>query len=203
MGAEARCTIRFNGRVSAGTALLETDALIFRGTFALAIPYKAMTRVASDGGRLTVTFPQGVATFDLGPKADTWAARILHPKGRIDKLGVKPGARSVVLGVDDAGFLRELAERTREVSTRLRRGSDVIFIGIRRTHDLERLRSLPAYLKPNGAVWVVAPRGSPDVREADVLAAGKPAGLVDVKVVRFSQTHTAHRFVIPVAKRRK
>jgi hypothetical protein len=48
---------------------------------------------------------------------------------------------------------------------------------------------------------VVAPRGSRDVREADVLAGGKSAGLVDVKVVRFSQTHTAHKFVIPVSRR--
>jgi hypothetical protein len=34
-----------------------------------------------------------------------------------------------------------------------------------------------------------------------VLAAGKQAGLVDVKVVSFSDTHTAEKFVIPVAKR--
>ena len=56
-------------------------------------------------------------------------------------------------------------------------------------------------LRPDGAVWVVAPRGSAVVREADVLAAGKVAGLVDVKVVRFSEMHTAHRFVIPVSRR--
>ena len=34
------------------------------------------------------------------------------------------------------------------------------------------------------------------------MAAGKAAGLVDVKVVAFSATHTAEKFVIPVAKRR-
>jgi len=33
------------------------------------------------------------------------------------------------------------------------------------------------------------------------MAAGKHAGLVDVKVVSFSDTHTAEKFVIPVAKR--
>ena len=31
------------------------------------------------------------------------------------------------------------------------------------------------------------------------MAAGKAAGLVDVKVVGFSPTHTAEKFVIPVA----
>lgn len=34
------------------------------------------------------------------------------------------------------------------------------------------------------------------------MTAGKQAGLVDVKVVSFSETHTAEKFVIPVAKRR-
>jgi hypothetical protein len=34
------------------------------------------------------------------------------------------------------------------------------------------------------------------------MRAGKAAGLVDVKVVRFSEVHTAQKFVIPVANRR-
>jgi hypothetical protein len=34
------------------------------------------------------------------------------------------------------------------------------------------------------------------------MAAGKAAGLVDVKVVRFSETHTAEKFVIPKSRRR-
>jgi glycerate-2-kinase len=34
-----------------------------------------------------------------------------------------------------------------------------------------------------------------------LLAAGKAAGLVDVKVVGFSTTHTAEKFVIPKAAR--
>jgi hypothetical protein len=33
------------------------------------------------------------------------------------------------------------------------------------------------------------------------MEAGHAAGLVDVKVVAFSETHTAEKFVIPVAKR--
>ncbi len=34
-----------------------------------------------------------------------------------------------------------------------------------------------------------------------VMRAGRAAGLVDVKVVGFSATHTAQKFVIPVAAR--
>ena len=53
----------------------------------------------------------------------------------------------------------------------------------------------------NGAIWVVYPKGRQDIREVDVIAAGKSAGFTDNKVCRFSETHTALRFVIPIARR--
>lgn len=53
----------------------------------------------------------------------------------------------------------------------------------------------------DGALWLVTPRGVSAVTEADALAAGRAAGLTDVKVVRFSDTHTAHKFVVPRANR--
>ena len=56
-------------------------------------------------------------------------------------------------------------------------------------------------LKPNGALWVIRPKGRPEISERAVMAAGKAAGLVDVKVVGFSPTHTAEKFVIPVSGR--
>ena len=39
------------------------------------------------------------------------------------------------------------------------------------------------------------------VTETDARKAGLAAGLVDVKVAAFSPTHSALKFVIPVAKR--
>jgi hypothetical protein len=48
---------------------------------------------------------------------------------------------------------------------------------------------------------VVAPKGRADPTERDVLAAGREAGLTDVKVAKFSDTHTAHKFVIPRERR--
>jgi hypothetical protein len=45
------------------------------------------------------------------------------------------------------------------------------------------------------------PKGSDAISERDVMTAGKAAGLVDVKVVRFSDTHTAEKYVIPAGKR--
>lgn len=202
MGQEAQCTARFGRQVSGGKALLETDALIFRGLFRLAIRYKEITSVRAKDGNLVVRFSGGLATFDLGAKAERWAEAIRSPKSLIDKLGIKPGASVAVLGVPDPEFARQLRARTSSITDR--RGvkdADAVILGVTRAADLRRLESLVHAIKPEGAIWVVHPKGVETVREADVLAAGKPAGLVDVKVVRFSETHTAHKFVIPVARR--
>jgi hypothetical protein len=40
-----------------------------------------------------------------------------------------------------------------------------------------------------------------DLSEAAVMDAARDAGLVDVKVARFSDTHTAEKFVRPKASR--
>jgi hypothetical protein len=50
-------------------------------------------------------------------------------------------------------------------------------------------------------VWLVYPKSLRSITEGDVLAAGRAQGLKDVKVVGFSATHTALKFVIPVSQR--
>jgi hypothetical protein len=66
---------------------------------------------------------------------------------------------------------------------------------------LSQLKSLAKSIDRNGAVWVVYPKGRTHIREVDVIAAGKSAGLIDNKVCSFSATHTALRFCIPVVNR--
>jgi hypothetical protein len=122
-------------------------------------------------------------------------------KSLIEKLGVKPGARISVLGVTDAGFLRQLERAGADVSRRRRASSDLVFLAIENVRALERLATLEPYLERNGAAWAVFPKGRKDLRDVDVIGAGVGAGLVDNKVVRFSDTHTALRFVIPLARR--
>ncbi len=211
MGQQARCTVRFNGRARPGKALLESEALIFRGDepakrtekrFRLTIPFRAMKSVKASRGSLLVEFPEGAASLGLGPQAETWAQKILHPKSLLDKLGVKPGDAVSVLNVADELFRRQLAERTAEVAhEKVREDSDWILFGAERGVDLARLRSLVPHLNKSGAVWVVYPKGQKQITQADVIAAAKKAGLVDVKVASFSATHTALKLVIPVARR--
>ncbi len=120
----------------------------------------------------------------------------------MEKLGVKPGARVSVIGLDDGAFLDELKTAGADVSTRLRRSSDQIYMAVESAKDLARFKALLPSLAPDGAIWAIRRKGLADASEAATMAAGKAAGLVDVKVARFSETHTAEKFVRPVATRR-
>jgi hypothetical protein len=120
----------------------------------------------------------------------------------IDKLGVKPGQKIAVLGVESAEFLTELAARVPEYSRGKRvAGADLILFSAEALADLGQLGSLSRSIQKNGAIWVAYPKGQKHIREIDVIDAGKSAGLTDNKVCSFSATHTALRFCIPVAKR--
>jgi hypothetical protein len=111
----------------------------------------------------------------------------------IDKLGVKPDASVAVLGIQDEGFLQQLKQRTSDVrEDRLRKRLDTIFLLADNLEELEQLERLRDYLKSNGAIWVVSTKGEQArIKDLDVIAAAKRAGLVDNKVVSFSETHTA------------
>jgi hypothetical protein len=127
---------------------------------------------------------------------------------RLDKLGIRPGARVALVGpieAADPAFEAELRDRTADVahgepSTE----TDVILLAADSTADLalERLRPLAAALKPNGAIWVVSRKGkAATLRDVEVIACARAADLVDNKVASFSPTHTALRLVIPLVRR--
>jgi hypothetical protein len=121
----------------------------------------------------------------------------------LDKLGVKPESRVSVIGPTDSGFVNELRRRTADVSEgSLAPQSDLIFVFVPHRDDLDdALAPLESALQRNGAVWVVRPKGGPDIKEVDVIDAGKRAGFVDNKIARFSDTLSAMRLVIPLARR--
>jgi hypothetical protein len=205
MGLEATCTLRIGRRKLDGRAWLETNELVFRGEERLAIPYREIRSIAAEDGRLVVEHPGGTATFEIGEAAAKWADRIKHPRSRLTKLGVKPGYRVAVLDVDDRQFLKELAAGEARVVKALPAaagdGLDLVFLGASAATDLKPLAKLTRAIARNGAIWVVWPKGRPGFREDDVRAAAIRAGLVDVKVVAFSATHSGLKLVIPVAKR--
>jgi len=202
MGLEAACRVRYGKKASEGKAQLETADLFFRGAFRLQIPLKDVTSVLAKNGLLVVVWPEGEATFALGKDAEKWALKVRYPRGLLDKLGVKPGARVAIVGDLPGDFLKDLAGRTDDVA----RGSpkqdtDLVFVAMADPKDLGRLAALRAALKPEGGIWVVWPKGQKAFREDDVRAAGPGTGLVDVKVVSFSDTLSGLKMVIPVTQR--
>ena len=118
-------------------------------------------------------------------------------RSRLDKLGVKPGAKVAIVGVDDPDFLKELRGRTADI-TRGRPSDlcDLVFISAATHADLGRINQVKSWIEPNGAIWVVRPKGGrSEVRDTDVIQAGLDAGLVDNKIASFSETHGAMRLV--------
>ena len=124
-------------------------------------------------------------------------------KPRLEKLGARSTSRVSIVAVDDPTFAAEVQRTAAFVSIgRVAKDCDLIFYGVTKEAHLPRLEKLKACIRQNGAIWVIRPKGRPEISEASVMAAGKLAGLVDVKVVSFSETHTAEKFVIPLDKRR-
>ena len=203
MGQEAICKIRIGRKTVEGKVLLESEELIVRGSdLKLKIPFKLMTGIEADGGWLRVRYADDAAAFELGAQAAKWAEKIRNPKSRIDKLGIKPDARVGLAGLDDTEFIRELRARSGvPPNNPPAKDSDAIFFAANERSDLDKLHALQKFLKPDGAIWVVYPKGVQPITEMDVIVAGKNSRLVDIKVASFSPTHTALKLVIPRARR--
>jgi hypothetical protein len=121
----------------------------------------------------------------------------------LDKLGVKAGAKVCVVDLDDPGFLSLLRKRTSDIVLRKpRTPCDLVFLGAQQPSDLRRLGVIKTWIEPNGAIWVVRPKGGRSaLRDIDVIEAGLAAGLVDNKIASFSDTHGAMRLVFRLRDR--
>ena len=202
MGSEAFCKVRFGEQESEGKALLETSEIVFRGDFRLKIPFSTVKSAKAVNGELCLETAQGAAIFQLGATAEKWLEKILHPKSRIEKLGVKSGAKVSVIGKFDAEFLREILALAKSVTKgQAARDSDHVFFAANRKNDFSNLSKITKALSGAAALWIVYPKGQKHITENDVLSAGRKSGLKDVKVVGFSPTHTALKFVIPLSSR--
>lgn len=198
MGHEVACTLRYGKQRSEGKALLESKELIFRGGFRLKIPFSDIKSMKAIDGELHVETAEGLAVFRLGAAAEKWREKILHPKTRVEKLGLKPDARVSLAGDFNAEFLAELAACTKNVTNgKVAAGSDGIFFAVESSKELAQVSKLAKSVQGAAALWIIYAKGQKQITEKDVLAAGRDVGLKDVKVVSFSPTQTALKFVIP------
>jgi len=194
MGQSVDCAAKLGAKTSQGVAMLETDFILFRGEFRVKIPFTSMKSVKAERDWLAIESPEGSLKLQLGARAEKWAQKILHPPSLLDKLGVKPGLRVRIVG--DALDSGEIAQRGATVVVK---DPDMILFRTDRKSGLARLAGFS--VRPDGAIWIVYPKGVPEITENDVIGAIRAAGLKDVKVASFSGTHTALKAVIPVSQR--
>ena len=125
-----------------------------------------------------------------------------YPRSLVEKLGIKPGLKVVVLGGFDPGFHRDVlrALGVRPLA-RAGKGCDLVFVKLERPGDEARLAKLISAIEPDGALWAVYAKGRRELSENTVRAAALGMGLVDIKVVAFSEALSALKLVIPRALR--
>lgn len=195
--------VTFKGKKSTARVRLETNVLQIRAAdFKLDVPFNRMKKVASRHGSLLIDHGGGRLSLALGKSAVKWAEKILHPPSRLTKIGVRAEWHAAILGPIDNSFVAELRSAIASLSLgRTVKGADAIFVGVAHPSDFERVATAKSAIKEDGAVWLIRPKGSAAVTEGEVMAAGRSAGLVDVKVVALSPTHSALKFVIPVKDR--
>jgi hypothetical protein len=203
MGKELQGAVRVGKERHQGKILLETSELIFRGKdYRLKITFGEMRDVRAKNGELRIATRGGALTFEVGTAAEKWREKILHPKTRVQKLGVKEGTKVRLLGELPGDFVNELKAASAEITQASgSANADHNFIAAENQSSLAAMAKHAKKLKDAEALWVVYEKGKKDLTENDVIAAGRKAGLKDVKVVGFSSTHTALKFVLPLEKR--
>ena len=124
-------------------------------------------------------------------------------KPLLDKLGVKPDARVALIGGFPDWFRVVVMQRAALIADGPPSDPvDVAFLAADSTSELTPLVDLRGRIVANGAIWVVSRKGKEaTLRDIEVIAAAVDAGLVDNKVVAFSDTHTALRLVIRLRDR--
>jgi hypothetical protein len=148
---------------------------------------------------------RAVAQHDAdGPRE----AGVHPPRALVDKLGIRDGMRVVVAGGVDAavaalirGAGAEMAPPPAPRSATESPTAQAAFLQVHDRAGLEALRSLRDTLAPGGMLWVLWPKGVPDVGQCDVQRAGLDAGLVDVKVASVSETLSGLKFVFRLRDR--
>ena len=126
----------------------------------------------------------------------------VYTRSRTEKLGVKPGSCAAVIGLDDASFVKELVAAGAKLAARAGAATcDIVILRVDAPSDLPSLIEARKRIVPDGMIWAVWPKGRKEFREEDIRNFGLGAGLVDVKVMSFSDELSGLKLVIPLAQR--
>lgn len=196
----------------------------------LRIPVAETTRLEAAGKELVIEHKGELMRFAID-HPERWVAKIRTPKSRVDKLGIRAGTVVYVANVTDPALDDELSATLAVKKKTLSPEIDVVLLGARSEADLAPLAKIVASTKESVALWVLwtkqsaiveapapkkpaakgkaAPKAAakivpkaPALKEDDVRRLADAAGLVDVKVVSFSDELSALKLMVRKKDRR-
>lgn len=231
VGLESRAKAKLGARrvLQDGTLFLEGQEIFFRPDVPegqrvkrLRIPVAETTRLEAAGKELVIEHKGELMRFAID-HPERWVAKIRTPKSRVDKLGIRAGTVVHVVNVQDPALDDELSATLAVKKKALSPDVDVVLLGARTAADLAPLAKIAASTKESVALWVLwtklaalpkpepktkgrTPKAkapaAPPLNEQEIRRAAAEAGLVDVKVVSFSEELSALKLMIRKKDRR-
>lgn len=197
MGIEAKAKVETGSDSFQAAVHLETDEIVLRGDHRMTLRFAEIGGVAVVGERLVLTTPGGPIAIVLGiAEAERWARKIRNPPSRLAKLGIGAETAVHVDGIDDEALFREI-EEVGGVLVALTL-AEVVLLGVDRPDRLGTIADTARRMAPKAHLWAIRPKGKgAAVSEAEVMRAGREAGLSLSKTLRFSETATGERFTWP------
>lgn len=214
-----------------GTLFLEGQEIFFRPDVPegqrvkrLRIPVAETTRLEAAGKELVLEHKGELMRFAID-HPERWVAKIRTPKSRVDKLGIRAGTVVYVANVEDGALDDELSATLAVKKKALSNEVDVVLLGASTAKDLAPLAKIVTGTKESVALWVLwtkqaalpdaepkkaakgkpkkaAPPAEPLLKEDDIRRIAGEAGLVDVKVVSFSEELSALKLMVRKKDRR-
>jgi hypothetical protein len=202
MGTIVEGTVTVGGQKVNCKADFASDHVTFSGGRRGEVPYSKVEVLGTAKGILRLRVDGALMDFPLGTKVDRIAAKVRKPPTLMEKMGAHSGLSIAVVNLSARAFTAELEKVAPDAHHgEPARPVDLLFLGIRGRDELGRIAGVVDRVKPDGGLWVVYPKGRRDLRETDVLMAGRDAGMKDVKVARVSTDLTASKFVWPLDAR--
>jgi hypothetical protein len=134
------------------------------------------------------------------------------PRPLVERLGVEPGMSVAMVGVAQPRLVTVVRQRAGTVATvemprripasrelpplpGLGAHRDLVFFQAESAEMLALIPRLVSSLEPDGALWVLVPRGRREIGQSAVIAAGLTAGVVDMEAASVSDELSALKFM--------
>jgi hypothetical protein len=197
MGLERCFQVRLGG-VAGETALhVEGDRLILRAPFSNTVMFSDLTGVAATNGAVTAGLKDGRRlVVQAGEEAEDIVRRIVQPKSRIEKLGVKTAHTIALLGFDDPVLRAEIAAGGAfavAAPAPVDPGVAMVILEANSPAELAPLAEAATLGLPQ-PFWIVSAKGkAATLKDVEIMRFADALGYVATKVMAFDASRTALR----------